>query len=53
MFDVIAIEKETNKKIPIKSFFEKKTAEWYIKQTLESDPFGMLSQLYTLTIEQR
>ena len=44
MFDVIAIEKETNKKIPIKSFFE---------QTLENDPFGMLPQLYTLTIEQR
>ena len=53
MFDVIAIEKETNKKIPIKSFFEKKTAEWYIKQILENDPFGMLPQLYTLTIEQR
>ena len=45
MFDVIAIEKETNKKIPIKSFLKKKTAEWYIKPTLENDPFGMLSQL--------
>ena len=53
MFDVIAIEKETNKKIPIKSFLKMKTAEWYIKQTLENDPFGMFSQLYNLTIEQK
>lgn len=53
MFDVIAVEKETNKKTSIKSFLKEETAEWYIKQTLENDPFGMLSQLYNLIIEQK
>ena len=52
MFDVIAIDKKTNEKFVIKSFFEKETAEWYIKEAFEKKSFDFL-QNCDLIIEQR
>ena len=52
MFDVIAVDKKTNEKIIIKSFFERETAQWYIEEGIKENPFDFI-QNCDLIIKQR
>ena len=52
MFDVIGIDKKTNEKIIIKSFFERETAQWYIEEGIKENPFDFI-QNCDLIIKQR